>query len=290
LGSHNKKIVVRISDNSRYKLGLHIEFSIPKYAKGNNVEMIYPHNLEKILEGFYSEISTVINYPLPHFSTWPLYRLDICYNWIFENLAEATSAMSFIQRIDYPRKQKYVYGSSVMHKGSAYTVKFYLKGPEFRKHDLKEIAETSPQKASELQDWANKTLRFEVEFRKTFLESLCGYKPVYLEHIISDSFIEDTLNYYLKDKVFRYLTPRNSTEAQVEEILYSNFSPTKATRLYQFYKDFFVEDGAIKRRIKTGGIHRSTIFRYKKDLKNLGGIFQLRKIFGETKRNALLTI
>ena len=45
LGSYSRTINIRANDNPQ---GLFIEFSVPKYEKGNNVEMIYPHNLENI--------------------------------------------------------------------------------------------------------------------------------------------------------------------------------------------------------------------------------------------------
>lgn len=270
VGSHNKKIIVRVSDT--VPTGLFLEFSVPKYAKGNNVEMIHPQDLKEIISKLYEEICTHVEYPLPHFSLWPIYRLDVCYNWLFKDLTEATTVMSFIQRIDYPRKQKYIYVTSVMYKGSAYTIKFYLKGPEFRKHSFKEI---EINRALELQEWANKIVRFEISLKKKFVEELLGHSPVLLEHLTDDSVVQEILTYYLKDRVFRYITTRNTTEAQLEEILYANFTKTKATRLYQFYNDYFLQDGAIKKRINAGGIHRATVYRYKKDLKKLGIGFDL---------------
>ena len=121
-GSYEKKIIIRLED--KYYSGFFIEFSVPKYAKGNHVEMILPSDLYSILEKFYSELCFHLGVVLPDFRTWPIHRLDICYNWIFKSKNQAEVVMDFIQRIDYPRKKKFTYNTSVMYVGSAYTFNF----------------------------------------------------------------------------------------------------------------------------------------------------------------------
>ena len=271
VGSYNKKIIIRLEDN--YYTGLSVEFSIPKYAKGNNIEMIRPSELPEILRTFYEELCFHLGVSLPDITTWPIHRLDICYNWIFKSQEEAEMVMSFIQRIDYPRKKKSTYDTSVMHVGSAYSVKFYLKGSEFKAHDLKDddfLLSHTPERIDELQSLANRIVRYEIGFRRKYLEDVFGSKPVFLVDICDDEKIEEILSYYLKDKTLKYVTLKNSTEAQLEEILYTNFTKIKATRLYQFYNSFYLEGGAIKSRMLSGGLNRSTIYRYKKDLKRVG--------------------
>ncbi len=262
LGSHNRNVSIRISDTK--PIGIFIEFSVPKYEKGNNIEMTHPSDLNKILEKFYKEACSHIEYTLPHFSTWQIYRLDICYNWIFKNTTEAEAVMSFIQRIDYPRKKKSTYNTSVMYVGTAYTIKFYLKGAEFRKNDFKKIKDDE---AIKLLPWADRMVRFEIGFKKRYLKDVFGYEPLLAEHIQEDEQIEWLLSYYLNDKVFCYVTPKNTTEAQIVEKLESVFSKTKSTRLFQFHKDFNLESGTTRSLILSGGLNRSTIYRNKKDLK-----------------------
>ena len=268
LGSYNRTINVRANDNPQ---GLFIEFSIPKYEKGNNVEMIYPHNLVNIMEKMQAELFKHLNYfELPPFSEWIIYRLDVCYNWIFKDKAEAEYVMNFIQRIDYPKKQKYIYNTSVMYKGSAYTIKFYLKGAEFKKHDFKKI---EFDRAINLQMWADRIVRFEVNFKKNYLNDFLGLKNVYVQDINDDVLIIDLLKYYL-DKVFKYINPKNTTDEQVTEILFRNFTKAKATRLYQFYKGYYFDE-KMKSIYLQGGLNRSTIYRYKTDLKRVGVGFPL---------------
>ena len=79
VGSYNKSINVKITDNL-YNQGLYIELSIPKYAKGNNIEMLLPRELPTIIEKLAQETTTQLATQLPHFSTWEIFRLDLCYN------------------------------------------------------------------------------------------------------------------------------------------------------------------------------------------------------------------
>lgn len=270
-GSYEKKIIIRLEE--KYGTGFTVEFSIPKYHKGNNIEMIWPSELPAILEKFYQELCFHLGVVLPDFTTWPIHRLDLCFNWIFKTKEEAETVMSFLQRIDYPRKKKATYGTSVMHVGSAYSLKFYLKGAEFKAHDLKEddfLKSHNQEGISKLGKWADRIVRYEIGFRKKYVEELFKHKPVFVGHVIDNKKIEEILSFYLKDKTLKYVTLKNTTEAQLEEILYNNFSKIKATRLYQFYRDYYLGDGVIKNRMLAGGLNRSTIWRYKNDLKSVG--------------------
>lgn len=274
LGSYQRTVSIKSTNEP---MGLFVEFSIPKYEKGNNIEMTHPQHLPFIMENLYQELCVVLNYKLPHFSNWQLYRVDLCYNWLFKTVEETRHAMNFIQRIDYPRKQKYVYDTSVMYKGSSYTIKFYLKGPEFRKHDLSSIEYNT---AMLLTPTANRILRFEISFKKAYLKSLFEKDKVYLEDIVDPIKIESILSRFLTKKVFCYITTETMTKEEVEKKIYDNFSKTKATNLYLFYKGYYFDE-AVKARILSGGMHRSTIYRYKKDLKSIGVGFEASEIGGE---------
>ena len=216
-GSHHRAIAIKTTNDPS---GFFVEFSVPKYERGNNVEMIYSNSLISIMDKFYPEICEYMNYQLPPYQEWPIYRLDLCYNWILGSEEEANQAMSFIQRIDYPRKQKYIYDTSVMYKGSAYTIKFYLKGPEFRKNDFKKI---DINKAYNLQVWADKIVRFEVNLKRLQLTQVFELKKIYIKDIFDDSVIQNVLNTYLQ-KVFFYINAKTTSDAEIESILFNNFS------------------------------------------------------------------
>lgn len=265
LGSYERNVAVRSSQNP---VGLFVECSFAKYAKGNNVEMIYPHDLPAIADRLYAELCEYLDCPLPPISTWPIYRLDVCYNWLLDSEDEAQYAMDFIQRIDYPRKKKHQWDTSVMYQGTAYNVKFYMKGTEFLKHDFKEISELNPDRAYFIQQWAKRILRYEVGLRRVYLEQFLGLKKVCIPDISDDQIILDTLQHFL-DKVFKYINAKTTETAEVREILRRNFSKTKALRLFQFHQEFYF-DPEMKAMYLSGGLDRSTIYRYKTDLKRVG--------------------
>lgn len=270
LGSYNRTVAIKSTDDPK---GFFVEFSAPKYEKGNNVEMIHPHDLLSIVEKLYKEICEYMEYTLPHFSEWPIYRLDVCYNWLFKNKDETSYVIDLIKRIDYPKKKKLTYPTSVMYMGTAYTIKFYLKGGEFRKHDYKKVR---PEQAEHLQNWADHIVRFEVNLKRVYLQKYLGVKKVFLHHITNDSVILEMLQTYLK-KVFFYVDKKLLTTSQISEVLFSNFNKTKATRLYEFYKGYYLDE-EVKNMYLRGGLDRSTIYRYKRDLLKVGVGLSLENI------------
>ncbi len=274
IGSYSRKVTIKLTENE-YTRGLFIELSLPKYSKGNNVEMILPSELPDILASLYSNVCRLFGVLLPDVSQWPIYRLDVCYNWIFANPIEARSVIGFIQRIDFPRKKKFLYDTSVMYVGGAYTLKFYLKGPEFKKNEFFDMKQVEEEEAVELHAFADRIVRFEIGLKKDYLQEFFSQKKVFLEHIIDDQKIEETLSFFLKDKILRYITRANTTDSQIRDVLYAHFSKKKALRLYQFHKEYYQESGVIKSMMLEGGLSRATVWRNKKDLKHAGVGFDL---------------
>jgi hypothetical protein len=153
-----------------------------------------------------------------------------------------------------------------MYKGSAYSIKFYHKGAEFLKHDFKKMPEDE---AFDLQVWADRIIRYEIGFKRSYLEKLLKVETVFLHHIVNDDLIENLLKQYLDEKVFRYITPQSMSEASIEEILDRNCTKRMAMTLMQFYKNYYFDD-SLKRKILKGGMDKSTVYRYKCRLKELG--------------------
>lgn len=263
LGSHDRNVNIMSTNTPQ---GFFVEFSVPKYLKDNNVEMIEPKELNIAIPKLYEELCNHMDYVLPHYSTWPVYRLDVCYNWIFQNEETATRAIDFIKLIDFPRKKKYIWDTSVMYKGSAYTVKFYLKGPEFLKNDFKKVK--NKDKAHSLQYWANRILRFEIGIRKNHLQDFLGRRPVLIEHVTDHTTIEEILQHYLA-LLFKYLNQTTMSNESIKENLFAHFTNQRATRLYDFYQNFYFNP-EMKQMYLRGGLNRSTIYRYKTDLQSAG--------------------
>jgi II/X family phage/plasmid replication protein len=270
LGSYSRSVNLKISVNPS---GIFAELSFPKYAKGNNVEMLYPHEIPAIADKLYQELCTFCGQVLPPVDTWPVYRLDICYNWFFESAEQAQQAIDFIKRIEFPRKKMHVWDTSVMHMGPAYTVNFYMKGPEFKTHDFKVIKEKDSKRAYFLQEKANHVLRFEVGLKHRYLPKFIDKKVVLIADIADDAIIEKMLIHFL-DKTFFYINTTTMTNAEIQQKLLDRYTKPKATRLYGFYKGYYL-DPEMKSLYHLGGLNRSTIYRNKKDLKHAGVGFAL---------------
>ncbi len=276
VGSYKRTVSMYLSEGNPQ--GFFVEFSLPKQKYNNNVEMVYASMIPDILESFREQLCKHLNETLPLLSEWIVYRLDVCYNWTFESKEKCQSFMGFIQRIDFPKKKKYVYDTSVMYKGTAYTIKFYLKGDEFKKHDFKALLKSDEDLAHKLLNWAYKVLRFEVEFKKVYLKTLFKIEKVLISDVANNLKIETILKTYL-DMVFRYVDKENMKHEDARQLINENFKPAKALRLYQFYKGYYYEQDE-KYHIQKG-LNASTIWRYKKDLQSIGVSFT--ENFGDKK-------
>ena len=112
------------------------------------------------------------------------------------------------------------------------------------------------------------------------LEDFFGLKKVLVRDITDNEKIEETLSFFLKEKVFHYISTENTSDAQIREILHGHFSRSKATRLFLFHKEFYKENSIIRNMMLAGGISTTTIWRNKTDLKEAGVGFDLPDIAG----------
>ena len=92
-----------------------------------------------------------------------------------------------------------------------------------------------------------------------------------ISDIENNEVIEKVLQEYLA-LVFRYINKENMKHEDVRQLINNNFKPAKALRLYQFFKGYYFEPDE-KYQIKKG-LNASTIWRYKRDLKNIGVSFE----------------
>jgi hypothetical protein len=104
---------------------------------------------------------------------WELYRADICYAWRFPSQDSAQQYLDSLKHLHYPRKAPAIYATSVVFSGTTYSFKFYLKLPEFRTHDLKELrkSKASIEWMNHLEDLADGVLRCEATLRRKWLKN-----------------------------------------------------------------------------------------------------------------------
>jgi len=169
VGSHDAKITIRCYEDD---LKAQFQVSLPKQYYGHNIMLLPCSLVEQVLVGLHGKLQAFIG-AFPPYKEWRVERLDLCYAWRFSDHAMATGVLRLLSCFDFARKDKLLYPEeSIQWPGRAYALKFYLKAPEFMKHDFKHIAQVDRDKASEWYEFALGVLRFEVSFRKSMLPEL----------------------------------------------------------------------------------------------------------------------
>ena len=149
---------------------LTLEFSVPKFWYGHNIRLLYDfenaiNHLKKLLE-------KQLKLRLPKVTDWELWRVDICYAWQCPTQKIAYQILNSLKRLNFPYKKAIIYDESILFPGSTYSLKFYLKLPEFRNHDLKELIKNkaSFEWVNYLESLAVGVLRCEATLRRKYLK------------------------------------------------------------------------------------------------------------------------
>lgn len=149
---------------------LGFEFSLPKYWYGHNIYLL--HDFVNALKAFKTLVETQLDFEIVDVNIWQLSRLDCCYAWRAPDELIAEQMLNSLKSLRFPYKKPTIYPTSLSFPGATYSVKFYLKLPEFKKHDrctlLKQKA--SLEYINHLEDVAAGVLRFETTLRRKYLQ------------------------------------------------------------------------------------------------------------------------
>lgn len=241
LGSHHREWLIRVPQQFTEHGDNHItlELSVPKYVYGHNVRMLSVADFHKAMVNINKELfeQRKISSPL---EDWEILRLDICYNWKLSSEEDLDKALKIIQNLNYPRKQKFEYGTSVMFKGSAYTVKFYTKYPEFMAHDYKYFIKYNYDNLEEIMELAKRVLRFEVTIRHTHFKTVFNKSHVKVKDITEEVVLE-TLQNYLK-KLIKLVNTEYCEDITVFEKLVAAYGEVKGRDMYEKYRLYTSEN------------------------------------------------
>lgn len=206
----NQQIVNHSNDlksshyNIKYKIDIpkdciEVNVSLPKYFFGTNVFQLVPHLMDnayvdyyqvehfKLIKPIYFEQFLKlfknfvrVNFPETDFRFLQIYRIDLCFNQVFNSKEDAEEYLNIIRakekkfaRVDGSKKVHY--DTSFMEYGRDKSQKVYHKGPEFQKNDLKELRKLNEEFGYEyfnlraIQRLADRTLRYEMTLRDSFL-------------------------------------------------------------------------------------------------------------------------
>lgn len=119
------------------------EFSIPKYLYGHNLNL-FPAEPDKDFKKLYhfcvTFVKTCFNENL-HKVDFKIDRLDICYNYKFEDEVRKSDYIDVLERYVLRHNRKFMNfkNETFMKKTEGYSVKIYDKTKEFKKHDLPKL-------------------------------------------------------------------------------------------------------------------------------------------------------
>lgn len=172
------------------------DFSIPKYLYGSNIIQFIKYFdqgsdvLYNYLMGFITSFIKKISYEPISMADVSITRIDFCYNQFFASKYDALKYLDEQKKLlpKYARSTKNEatnYGTSLSYVTKRYSFKIYHKGTEFRKHDKRKLADNNVLGVNidELQNDADRILRYEVTFRKAQLDYLFREKQLYNQYV-----------------------------------------------------------------------------------------------------------
>jgi hypothetical protein len=172
--------------------------SIPKYLYRTNVFQFVPHYFDDDFSLVYGNkisergkasydrllrwLNTFCETKLDGLVDWQcvqIARIDLCFNKLFDSKEAALDYMKDLKKI----KKKHSRESKVFTDGNYfglyyvhddYTFKIYHKGSEFKVHDRSELKKqgVSSDKIEVIQDFADRMVRYEVEFRTGMMDRI----------------------------------------------------------------------------------------------------------------------
>lgn len=154
-----------------------VELSLPKLWQGHNIDLL--HDAEAGLNKLRDTLNHSLEFKgrerLPAIRKWRIKRLDLCYAWKLPSQSIAQSLLDSLKVIKFPWKQPVIRQPSITFVGgkhSTYSAKFYLKLPEFKAHDRKEMIKRkwNLEYINHLERKAEGVLRFEVTCRWQWLK------------------------------------------------------------------------------------------------------------------------
>jgi hypothetical protein len=151
-----------------------IEFSVPKFWYGHNVFLLYDwfNALQEFRQQLNQQLVLEGELELPAIAEWRLGRVDVCYAWKFPTQELAKGFLNSLKTIKFPWKTPTIYPDSILFRGASYSLKFYLKLPEFKSHDQKELIrrKAALEWVNYLEKQATGVLRVEATLRWLYLK------------------------------------------------------------------------------------------------------------------------
>lgn len=168
---------IRWDVSPTYRAGeafLIVELSLPKFWYGHNIHLLYDFvaALERLKNLLDNQFNLKTSGRLPKVWKWEVYRVDCCYAWRVPSQAIAQQLLDSLKHIHFPRKRPIIYPTAILFAGTTYSLKFYLKLPEFKTHDLKALIKANAplEWVNHLESKAEGVMRCEATLRRKYLD------------------------------------------------------------------------------------------------------------------------
>jgi len=267
--SWHKNVYVTLRDQDGIGKAVVVEFSLPKAVYGNNVGLVpwwlgHLQHLGGALEKYlieWADPHKLMDSPIfDEFDEWKILRLDCAWAWRLESQERAEALLESLKRGRFKWRSPIVYETGILYPNKQSPCKFYLKKPEFIRHDLKKLSHdpaTDMDLLPSLLTQVNGVLRFELTLRGKALREV----GVYNLGDVNSVCLGDTLREYL-DRCTS-LEGLYLSESLLGSRLLEHFSRAKAGRLLDFCRVLRAEGEAF-------ALHRygvDAFYRNKRDLR-----------------------
>lgn len=180
-GSYDSRLAVRVL-RERWAEGspprrvacapyVEVEGSLHKWLAGHNV-WGGPTSFQAAVRAVLDKLSEMLGVEWPDASEWLVRRVDVAEVFDLGSYEAVEQYVRGLNQARYPRRTVMRYGSQGLYAaGYSSTLKVYHKGPEFARHDRSRLLRVwSPEQVSEMQVFADRLLRVEVEVKRRLRE------------------------------------------------------------------------------------------------------------------------
>lgn len=209
---------------------IYIELSLPKAIFKNNILTPTREQYKQVVSEIHSTLSSKIG-KIPPTTLWVIQRLDLAVQWQYEDATTLKSVLNVLKQFGDTNYPTGTYKSK--------TTKFYLKNPEYLKHDYKWLYAQDPKMADNLSKVSEGLLRFEVCLRGKVIFN--SFNCMDWDTIInsSDTVFDEIIRRKLLS-FYNYLEPVMMTPEEAFSILARKYSQEMAIKLIGYMR---IRDG-----------------------------------------------
>lgn len=236
---------------------LEMEFSVPKLLYGHNLHDDHVGTVELLqaLRLIKQKLDT--DYcTTQDIEQWEVLRLDICKNFTVQNIDDI---LLKLQSVTYPKKKCFSYPESVMWVGSTFSLKFYDKQKEFKKHDFKRVETFADYRlALQLLASTGDTLRFETTLRKRALETLFRSVVVTVDNLINFPVEKNQKILSLLKWAQKHTEFKKVQDLVTHQVFTAKLGKTRGTRLFNFWQQWQTKTGRaiLKKSFTRDGLYK----------------------------------